>query len=123
MEYEALNIWIDVGQFVLTGVIASWFYFDGRHRVTNARIVKMKDESQKQMDAFSRRMDGLISDHSQRLARIESDLMHVPTHGDLGTIHEKINDMNASMQANGAVLGSIAKRLEGMERFMIERNR
>lgn len=52
-----------------------------------------------------------LRSHGERMARIESDVAHVPTHEDLGSIHKRIDDIQKDVG-----------RLPGIERLLHDIN-
>lgn len=86
MNYEAMDFWWKVAITVLNGGFCIYMYLVTRNRVTNERIGKLQEN-----------VDTRLDDHAVRLARIEQDAHHAPTHEDLKRIHMRIDQTAQSM--------------------------
>ena len=91
MNYEALDFWWKVAITIMNAGMGLYLYLVNRNRVTNDRIGKLEDGVDKRLD-----------NHTERLARLEQDARHAPTHDDLKRLHSRIDEMKDSL-----------KRLEG----------
>ncbi|MEX3556416.1 MAG: hypothetical protein VB131_07700 [Burkholderia gladioli] len=84
-----------VAQFIFTAGIGFYVYISNQDKVTNDRIGSLETE-------LGRRIAG----HAERIARLEEAGQHVPTHEDLGELHERINAVAESMNTlTGEVRG------------------
>lgn len=86
MDYSALDFWWKVAITVLNAGFCIYMYLVTRNRVTNERITTLQEN-----------VDTRLDDHSDRLARIEQDALHAPTHEDLKRIHARIDETAKSM--------------------------
>ena len=86
MNYAALDFWWKVGITLLNGGLWLYLYLVNRNRVTNERIGNLEDK-----------VDGRLDEHSVRLARLEQDGRHAPTHDDLKRIHNRIDETAKSV--------------------------
>ena len=91
MDMEGIKLLFQGLQFLLTGGIGIYVYLVNKNKVTNERITKLQDG-----------VDFRLDNHTERLARLERDIVHAPTHNDLKHIHARTDE----------VMGSI-KRLDG----------
>ncbi|WP_413460196.1 hypothetical protein [Herbaspirillum huttiense] len=94
MSREDVMQWsllLGIANFLLTWGVALYMYLSNKNKATNARI-----------DALEARVTASIIDHGNRLTKLEGG----PTHQDLGTLHEKVNDAtNEIALLNGTVTG------------------
>ncbi|BEV15814.1 DUF2730 family protein [Herbaspirillum sp. DW155] len=97
------SLWLGIANFLLTWGVALYMYMSNKNKATNSRI-----------DALEARVTASIIDHGNRITRLEVG----PTHEDLGTLHEKVNDVTTEVaQLIGTVngmnrlLGSIDEHL------------
>lgn len=86
IDFQLLNFGFEVFQSVATACVGIYVYLTNRDKVTNDRITNLEDGVDKRLDS-----------HSDRLARLEEAVQHVPTHEDLGDIHTRINDVAAGL--------------------------
>lgn len=80
---EQWDFALKVLQFLLWAGTSFYVYMSNKNKVTNDRITKFEDDTNKKFD-----------DQGQRLAKLESRIENVPTHDDLGDLHEKVNDVS-----------------------------
>jgi hypothetical protein len=91
MDYAALDFWWKVAMTAMNVGMGLYLYLVNRNRVTNERIGKLETG-----------VDDRLDNHTERLARLEQDVRHAPTHDDLKRLHARIDEVNNSL-----------KRLEG----------
>jgi hypothetical protein len=91
MDYAALDFWWKVFITALNAGMGLYLYLVNRNRVTNERI-----------GALQTAVDTRLDNHTERLARLEQDARHAPTHDDLKRLHSRIDEVKYSL-----------KRLEG----------
>lgn len=91
MNYGALDFWWKVAITILNGGFWIYMYMVTRNRVTNERISTLQGA-----------VDERLDNYADRLARIEQDARHAPTHDDLKRLHSRIDEVKDSL-----------KRLEG----------
>lgn len=91
MNYNALDFWWKVAITLINVGVWLYLYLVNRNRVTNERIDKLEEGVNKR-----------LNNHTDRLARLEQDARHAPTHDDLKRLHTRIDEVNNSL-----------KRLEG----------
>lgn len=118
LDYEALDFWLKFANLAATAGIGIYLWLSRRHAVTNERITtlessamakigKVEDSLGAQLVGMERDIDGRLDDHATRLARLEQDQRHAPTHDDLKRIHARLDDAareiaNISGQFDGA---------------------
>lgn len=83
MTVEEKLFWLQVAHIVGSCVLGIYVWASNRHRVTNQRITDMEN-------GVDRRLDG----HGERLVRLETQFLGMPTHNDLGELYAKQNETN-----------------------------
>lgn len=104
MEYDAVKIWVDVAQFVITGAIGVYMYLTNKGDATNRRISDLEGKHDKRLDG-----------HGDRLAKIEEAIKHMPTHDDLSGLRTDGGKMAAdiaSLKAETHGQTELLRRLE-----------
>lgn len=86
MDMEWLKFGFQVLQFIVTGALAVYVYMSNKDKVTNDRIGKLEDDIRED-----------IGGHGERIAKLEEVTRVAPTHGDLGDIHARINEVATGM--------------------------
>lgn len=97
MEIQHIALAISLANFALTWGVALYMYLANKNKVTNERI----NELQADVDSWK-------DNHATRIAVLETDAMHLPSHKDLATIHERIH------QVTTKDLAEIHERINGI---------
>ncbi len=87
MDYAALDFWWKVSITLMNAGMGLYLYLVNRNRVTNERIGTLQTN-----------VDLRLDNHTERLARLEQDVRHAPTHDDLKRLHARIDEMTGSMR-------------------------
>jgi hypothetical protein len=112
MDYPALKFWLDVVQLAGTFAIGVYVWMSNRQRVTTDAI-----------DRLEGHVDGRLDDHHERLARLEQDLEHAPTHDDLGQLYERINGLKESVQELSGEFKGVRHLLNVIHQHMLHSSR
>lgn len=96
MEIQHIALAISIANFVLTWGVALYMYLANKNKVTNERINKLQED-----------LDEWKDDHSERIAVLETRAKGVPTHDDMGGIHERITAVDLKVSAQGGKLDGI----------------
>ena len=84
-------------------LIGAWLYLDRKGDKTNARIDEVSLRIRELDDQLARRLEG----QSARIAHLEAHAEDAPTHGDLASLHEKINLVSGLVAGQGGKLDGI----------------
>lgn len=98
-------VW-DIITTIVVVVLAIYTWIVNRSKANRAAIDVVDEKVQK--------VEG-------RVDIIENDLSHLPTHEDLGKVHEKLNDTNKTLQELKGEWKTANKTLELINRYMIEK--
>jgi hypothetical protein len=101
MDQDNIKMFIDIGQFLITGGIGVWLYIDRKNDRTNVRIDDLEDELDKRLD-----------DHAKRLATIEANQKNAVTHSDL-------NRLGTEVASTKALLQSVKEQLDRIQNWLI----
>ena len=110
MDYEAWRFWIDIMQAALTAAIGVYVWLVSRTRVNAARIRKLEDD-----------IDGRLDDHDQRLARIESAIVHGPKREDFGKIHARLDEVAGLVARIEGENQAMARNIDLIHQHLLER--
>jgi len=109
MTYDAIKIWVDVAQFVITGGIGVYIYLINKNDATNSRI-----------SSFEASTDDRLDDHHTRLATVEAQIKQMPTHGDLGEVRESVASLQAETKNQTEILRGIQKQVSRLTDFLLD---
>jgi len=109
---EAWKFAFQVLQFLLTGGVGVYVYMTTKDTVTNTRITKLEED-----------MDQKTDKQNERIARLEESMRAVPTHKDLGQIHEKINAVSVCVNRLEGKFSETSKVLNLIHETLMERSR
>lgn len=110
MEIQHIALAISVANLALTWGVALYMYLANKNKVTNVRINKLQED-----------IDEWKFDHSERIVVLETSVKSVPTHDDLGGIHERITDVGLKVSSQGAKLDGIDATLRMLLARITER--
>lgn len=79
MDLEIFKAIFMVINAAISGGAWLYIYLINRNRVTNERIAKLQDD-----------VDTRLDNHADRMARLESDIIHAPNHGHLGSVYDRV---------------------------------
>lgn len=83
MELQLIAVGLSIANFVLTWGLAFYMHLVNKGKVTEDRITRLEQD-----------LDIKLDGQSERLARLEQDARHAPSHDDLKRIHSRIDDVN-----------------------------
>lgn len=110
MTYDAIKIWVDVAQFLITGAIGVYIYLVNKNDATDKRITNLSDQNDKRLD-----------DHHGRISRIEETLKHMPTHNDLTGLKEDVAALKAETNSQTQLLERLEKTVGRISEWLIDR--
>lgn len=108
MDIEVMKFGFQVLEFLLTGGIAVYVYLSSKDRVTNDRIEKLEDD-----------LDDKFEKQGERIASLEAKSEGTPTHDDLAHLHEKINNVNASISTLTGEFTGVKNLLNTIHGFLL----
>lgn len=108
MDMELLKLGFQVGQFLLTAGVGFYVYMSNKDKVTNQRIT-----------ALETGLDSRLDDHATRIARLEERVTHVPTHEDLGQMHEKMNTLSSGVQHMAGEFSAVKKLISTIHDYLL----
>lgn len=109
MQYEEVKIWIDLLQWATTAAVGVYVYAVNRHRVTNERI-----------GALESHVDERLDNHSDRLARLEQDARHAPSHEDLKRLHRRLDEVSGELREMKGEFQGARRTLELIHQHMLD---
>lgn len=108
METQDIALAISAANFALTWGVALYMYLANKNRVTNERITTLQED-----------IDGKLDDHAERLSALEARVDGVPNHGNLGSLHEKINGVRADVSNLGGRMDGIEATLRQLTNLIM----
>lgn len=96
IDWDAARFSLDVLALAFAGGAALYTWVSNRRTATKAAID---------------RVDERVSRTEERVSAVENDVRHLPSHEDLGHLHEKVNEVGLSVNRLGG-------ELEGMNRTL-----
>jgi chromosome segregation ATPase len=81
LDYRALKFWVDIGQLLIFAAFAAYAWMLNRYKANESSIVKTKEQ-----------LTDSIKKIDERVAHLESELAHAPSHEDMTVLHSRINE-------------------------------
>lgn len=98
MELKDAQLWLSMINTLVIWVAAIYTWQANRNRVTTERINGLQSALNQHMSTLRSDMDHRMDNHADRLARVEKDLQHAPTHDDLKRLHGRIDDVAGAIK-------------------------
>lgn len=86
LDYTAMDFWWKAFITVINLAIGAYLFWE-RHN----------DETKRRIDSLENAVDTRMDEHSQRMASLESDTKHMPTHSDIGRLYERVTAVDRSI--------------------------
>lgn len=80
MTSEEVKIGLQILNMIATFGVGIYVWISTQDKVTNKRISDLEEK-----------VDGRIDQYAERIARVEQDQLHAPTHDDIKRIHARID--------------------------------
>ncbi len=106
VQFAALAI--SAADFVLLWGVALYMHIINKNKVTNERV-----------GAFQKDVDGKLDGHGERISKLEGQRADAPTHEDLSGIHEKINQVDASVNLLAGEFKGVRNLLTSLHEHML----
>jgi len=110
VNYDAIKIWVDVAQFLITGAIGVYIYLVNKGDATNERISNLAEDHDERLD-----------DHQQRISRVEEALKHMPTHDDLSGIKADIASLKSETHGQTELLRRLEATVGRISDWLIQK--
>lgn len=121
MDMEVVKFGFQVLQFIATAGVGFYVYMSNKDKVTNDRIDKMQEDTNKTIVKLEDDIDDKLEKQGERIASLEARTGGAPTHNDLSKIHEKINDVAGSMKELKGEFMATNRTLQLIHETMMER--
>lgn len=108
MEYEAAKIWVDVGQFLITGAIGVYLWWE-----------RQSDSTRQRIDSLETDVDARLDNQGMRLSRVEAKVDQLPSHEDIGDLHARINDVARGMNTMSGEMSGIKTTLNLIHQHLL----
>jgi hypothetical protein len=117
VTYEALKLWIDLAQFILTGAIGVYMYLVRKNDATLARVAKLEQKADERLDQ-----------HAAAIAELKGASSARPTHGDMDRLRAEISGVKeavASLQAENEgqtrLMKAMSANVDRMADWLVQR--
>jgi len=98
VEYEKFKFWFSVLQWLTTAGVWLYAWNVNRNRVTTDHIARVEREGKADVNKLETQMDARHDNHADRLARLEQNAKHAPSHEDLKRLHKRLDAMNGELK-------------------------
>lgn len=108
MDYSALDFWWKVAITLLNLAIGVYLFWERHNNATSKRIGQLESD-----------VDDRLDGHSTRLAKIEARVDQLPSHDDLGDLHDRINAVAAGMNTMTGELAGVKTTLNLIHQHLL----
>jgi hypothetical protein len=121
MSLDAWKLWVDIGQFALTGLVAFFVWLTRQSQVNRDAISRLSGDLDERIDQGEARLIRLeaaqrsvpdstqCAEHMRRIAEVEASVRHLPGQDDIKRIHARID-------RSSELVAKVDGRLDGIER-------
>lgn len=110
MSWEAILVWVQIAQILLTGGMGVYVYVVGRGDAIHKKINKNAEVAAIRFTELDR-----------RLSTVEGAIPHLPTHNDMVGIKENIAKLQGETEGQTKLLEALAKSVERMNDWLVKR--
>lgn len=104
-----MDFWWKVGITILNLGIGVYLFWERHNDGTSKRITDFEDGTDKRLD-----------DHATRIAKVEAHLEMLPSHDDLGDLHDRINQVTSGMDKVSGELTGIKTTLNLIHEYLLK---
>ncbi|WP_320837396.1 DUF2730 family protein [Zhongshania sp.] len=117
VNWDAARFAFDLTQTLFMVGVAIYVWWTNRSRATKKSIEEVDEHIEKVATAFNARANAL----ERRVDGVEKDLSHLPSHDELGALHEKVNGVANTMNQVQGELRGINTTLNLINEFLINK--
>jgi ABC-type transporter Mla subunit MlaD len=117
VNWDAARFAFDLAQTLFMAGVAIYVWWTNRSRATKKSIEEVDQHIEKVATAFTTRANAL----ERRVDGVEKDLSHLPSHDELGALHEKVNGVANTMNQVQGELRGINTTLNLINEFLINK--
>ena len=121
MDYKQLSFWFDLLQFLIVAAVSVYVWFSNRHRADKKEIQEMGISLQREIRRLDGDVEARLDEHDSRIATAESQIKRLPTHSDIGKIHEKINDVDRMCNHMNGTLEGVKSSVTIIQQHLIRK--
>ena len=108
MDISQISHWFDITYKGLTAIFVIWMFFDRKNDKTHGRITELE-----------KRIDSRLDLHTDRLARIESDIENAIGVEDIKAIHKRIDEILKNTSKTEGQLEMLNTSVKSITEFFI----
>ena len=110
LDYRALKFWFDIVQVVIILAFAVYTWMLSRYKANESSIVSVRE----QLYLRLKKID-------ERVALLESDLAHAPSHEDMAALHSQINDAAQKLTSVQGELKQMNSTMQLMHQHLLNK--
>lgn len=134
MSLDAWKLWVDIGQFALTGLVAFFVWLTRQSQVNRDAITRLSVALDERLDRVeSRVLEADVSlravptttqclEHVRRISQVEETLRHIPGHEDMKRVHARIDAVTELVSEVRGRLGGIERMLDMISQHLIDQS-
>lgn len=109
MINEETKFWFTVAQWITTVLLWLYVWNVNRNRVTDTRIRELEQNMGDKLDR-----------HADRIARLEQDVRHAPSHEDLKRLHSRLDEVGGQVRELKGEFQGARHTLELIHQHMLD---
>jgi hypothetical protein len=118
-DYAAAKFWFDVAQVLIWAALAVYLYYDRRDKATRGAVAAISRQSETGIADLGRLVNARLDGHEARLITVEACVEHVPKHGDLAAIYERINTIGGKVDEMSGELRGFRRGIDLIQQHLM----
>ncbi|ASP37865.1 hypothetical protein CHH28_03880 [Bacterioplanes sanyensis] len=110
LDYRALKFWFDIAQLAVLALFATYTWMLSRYKANESSIVKTKE----QLTLSMQKID-------ERVAHLEAELAHAPSHEDMTVLHSRINEAAQKLTSVQGELKQMNNTMQLMHQHLLNK--
>ena len=103
-DYTAMRFWFDLGQYLITIAIGVYVWLGNKVNAKSKEVLCVKQD---------------VSVINERVTRLESEVGHALSLEDLGSVHERINDISDQVANLSGKMDGVKGAMDMIQKHLI----
>lgn len=103
-DYSALRFWLDVGQYAIAVGVGIYVWLGNRFSAKTEEVKGVRVD---------------VAAIANRVTKLESDLSHALCHEDLGSVHDRINDVAEQVAGLSGKMDGVKGAVEMIQEYLL----
>lgn len=108
MDYNGLEFWFQVVQFVATTILGVYVYVANRNVAKTHRVKQFEDQTDKRFE-----------NHAGRITRVEEAMRHMPNHADMTRIETGLKEVYGAVEKTNGGMEGLRRAVDVIQQHLL----